>query len=148
MGDPDVKLLLLIVLAAGLAGAFWVFRDDILPVAPESVVVLPEDTAPEAPTQTLPSHPLTPPRPSDAEDRNLVSLPALDDSDGYFLLALIDVFGPDVERLLVDEALIDKFVATVDNLPRSHVPEILPASCVEELHRCSSHAFRAYRIGP
>jgi hypothetical protein len=123
MGDPDVKLLLLVVLAAGLAGAFWVFRGDILPAAQEAVVVLPEDTAPEAPKQTLPAHPLTPPRPSDAEDRNLVSLPALDDSDGYFLLALIDVFGTDVERLFVDEALIDKFVATVDNLPRSHVAE-------------------------
>lgn len=121
--DPDVKLLVLIVLAAGLAGAFWFFRDDILPATQEPVVVLPEEIAEEAPTQNLPTHPITPPGPLETENRNLVPLPPLDDSDAYFLLALVDVFGTDVERLLVDEALIDKFVATVDNLPRSHVAE-------------------------
>lgn len=123
MDDPDVKLLVLVVLAAGLAGAFWFFRDDIFPAAEEPVVVLPEDTTDDAPAQTFPTHPITPPARSEAEERNLVPLPALDDSDGYFLLALVDVFGTDVERLLVSEALIDKFVATVDNLPRSHVAE-------------------------
>ena len=50
-------------------------------------------------------------------------MPSLDDSDGYFLLALTDIFGTDVGRLLVNEALVDKFVATVDNLTRSHVAE-------------------------
>jgi hypothetical protein len=119
--DPDVKLLVLIVLAVGLAGAFWFFRDDILPA--DAVVVLPEDIAEEAPTQKFPAHPITPPAPSETNDRDLVPLPSLNDSDAYFLLALVDVFGTDIERLLVDEALIDKFVATVDNLPRSHVAE-------------------------
>jgi len=122
VNDPDVKLLLLIILAAGLAGAFWFFRDDILPATEGPVVVLPEDIAEEVPTRTLPTHPITP-GPSETEDRKLVPLPPLDDSDAYFLLALVDVFGRDVERLLVNEALIDKFVATVDNLPRSHVAE-------------------------
>jgi hypothetical protein len=46
-----------------------------------------------------------------------------DDSDAYFLLALLEVFGADVERLLVKEALIDKIVATVDNLPRGYLAE-------------------------
>jgi hypothetical protein len=52
-----------------------------------------------------------------------VPLPPLDDSDSYFLLALVDILGPDVGHVLVNEALIDKFVATVDNLNRSHVAE-------------------------
>ena len=50
-------------------------------------------------------------------------MPPLDDSDSYFLLALIDTFGSDVRDRLVSEALIDKLVVSVDNLTRSHVPE-------------------------
>jgi len=120
---PDTKLLLLIVLAAGLVGALWYFRNDILPPADEPVVMQPEPTVKEVPAQSGPIHPLTPPRPSESFEGELVPLPPLDDSDGYFLLALIDNFGTDVGRMLVNEALIDKFVATVDNLTRSHVSE-------------------------
>ncbi len=123
MDDPDVKLLVLIALAAGLAGAFWYFRDDILPQADEPVVMQPEPIVEEVPTQSRPIHPIAPSRPSDSIDRKLVPLPPLDDSDAYFLLALVDVFGPDVGHMLVNEALIDKIVATVDNLTRSHVAE-------------------------
>lgn len=53
----------------------------------------------------------------------LVPLPPLDDSDAYFLVALVDIFGADIDALLVKEAIIDKVVATVDNLPRDHVAE-------------------------
>jgi len=123
MDDPDVRLLVLIVLAAGLAGAFWYFRDDILPQADEPVVVQPEPVVAEVPAQSGPRHPLGPSQPAAANDRELVPLPPLDDSDSYFLLALIDSFGPDVERVLMNDALIDRFVATVDNLTRSHVAE-------------------------
>jgi len=117
--DPDLKLLVLIVLAAGLAGVFWYYRDDIFPLAEEPAVVPPVVEA--APTQTNPMHPLAPSRPSEPAERELVPLPPLDDSDSYFLLALIDTFGLDVKQVLVKEALVDKFVATVDNLTRSHV---------------------------
>ena len=121
--DPDVKLLVLLVLAAGLIGLFWWFRDDILPVAEPPVVMQPEPVVEDVPAQSGPLHPITPPRPSGSFEGELVPLPPLDDSDSYFLLALIDNFGPDVGRVLVSEALIDKFVATVDNLSRSHVAE-------------------------
>ena len=33
------------------------------------------------------------------------------------------MFGSTVEDLLLREGIIDRFVATVDNLPRNHVPE-------------------------
>jgi hypothetical protein len=125
--ESDTKLLVLIVLAAGLAGALWYFRNDILPPADEPVVLQPEPIVEEVPARSGPIHPLAPPRPSEPFEDELVLLPPLDDSDGYFLLALIDTFGPGLERMLVNEALIDKFVATVDNLTRSHVSEkILP----------------------
>lgn len=52
-----------------------------------------------------------------------MTLPPLDDSDGYFLLELADLLGTDIETLFIKEALIDRFVATIDNLPRRHVAE-------------------------
>jgi hypothetical protein len=121
MGDPDVRLLILIVLAVTLGGAYWYYQNNV-PAQVEEVVVLPEHTE-EAPPQDSPMHPIAPPSSSDATDRNLVALPPLDDSDSYFLLALVDIFGDEVRDTLVNEALVDKFVTTVDNLPRSHVAE-------------------------
>jgi len=123
VNDPDVRLLLVIVLAAGLAAALWYYRDDILPAADEPAATQSGPVVEEPPAQIGPIHPLAPPEASESVDSELVPLPPLDDSDSYFLLALIDIFGPEVGLLLVDEALIDKFVATVDNLPRSHVAE-------------------------
>jgi len=38
-------------------------------------------------------------------------------------LELVDRFGGQLDTMLVTDALIDKIVATVDNLPRSHVAE-------------------------
>ena len=50
-------------------------------------------------------------------------LPALAESDEYFRLDLAELFGSGVGELLVDTAVIEKIVATVDNLPRDHVAE-------------------------
>jgi hypothetical protein len=121
MDDPDVKLLVLIVLVAGLAGAFWYFRASAPP--PVVPVVTQPETSEKAKAEDHPIHPVTPLDASESVERNLVPLPPLDDSDAYFLLALVDIFGPDIRNVLVNEALIDKFVTTVDNLPRSHVAE-------------------------
>ena len=123
VNDPDVKLLVLVLLVAGLAGAFWYFRDDLLPQVVEPVVMQPESAVADVPAQSHPIHPIASSKLSEPFAGDLVPLPPLDDSDGYFLLALIDILGPDVGRVLVDEALIDKFVATMDNLTRSHVAE-------------------------
>ena len=123
MNDPDVKLLLFIVLVVGLTGAFWYLRDDIPPPAVKPVVA-PTEVLPEtSPSSDAPTYPLAPVRQPALSDRKLVPLPPLDDSDGYFLLALVDIFGTDVEHLLVGEGLIDNIVATIDNLSRSHVAE-------------------------
>jgi hypothetical protein len=48
-------------------------------------------------------------------------LPPLDDSDAYFLLETGSIFGADIEALLIRDTIIDRFVATVDNLSRKHV---------------------------
>jgi len=133
MDDPDVKLLVFILLVAGLAGAFWFFRDDIFPQAVEPVVMQPEAVVEEEPTPSGPVHLIEPFGQSTSPDRKLVPLPPLDDSDSYLLLALIDIFGPDIGPVLVNEALIDNFVATIDNLTRSHVAEkIRPVNRLSE----------------
>jgi hypothetical protein len=120
--DPDVRLLIILVLIAGVVTALWNYRDDLLPGdEPATAQTEPADAG--EPVRRGPDHPLAPIEPVDSLDGELVALPALDDSDGYFLLTLIDTFGADLRPVLADEALIDKFVATVDSLPRKHVPE-------------------------
>jgi len=123
VNDPDIKLLVALLLAVILAVAAWFFWDDIFVPAEEPVVVLPQATEDEATPHKEPIHPIASPELSMTAEGELVPLPPLDDSDAYFLLSLIDLFGSGVEPLLVKEALVDKFVATVDNLPRGHVAE-------------------------
>mgnify|MGYP001811692810 CR=1 FL=1 len=123
MGDPDVKLLVGILLVVALAVAGWYFRDELLP-QPEQPVVAPSLPAVAEPVEDSgPRHPILPPDAAQPGQRELVPLPSLDDSDAYFLLALVDVFGADIESLLVKDGLIDRIVTTVDNLPRDHVAE-------------------------
>ncbi|MCP5090626.1 MAG: DUF3014 domain-containing protein [Gammaproteobacteria bacterium] len=123
MDDPDLKLLIALVIVAVAAGAAWYFRDEIWPSADQPVAMSPEPAGVDAVKKQAPKHPITPPEAAEFADQELVPLPPLDDSDSYLLLALLDVFGMDIEPLLATEALIDKFVATVDNLPRDHVAE-------------------------
>lgn len=53
----------------------------------------------------------------------LVELPDLTDIDAYLRLEIVDVFGAGLDTLLANDAMIDRIVATIDNLPRSHVAE-------------------------
>lgn len=123
MDGPDFKRLLAILLLVAAVGAGWYFRDTLLPKRDEPAVRLPKVTSDDAGTDKEPRFPVAPYEPRADTQVELVPLPSLDDSDSYFLLALVDVFGSAIEPLLVNEALIDRFVATVDNLPRNHVAE-------------------------
>ena len=73
--------------------------------------------------RTGPVHPLEPLDWEPPDSGTLVELPDLTDIDAYLRLEAVDLFGAQLGALLVDEALIDKIVATVDNLPRGHVAE-------------------------
>ena len=122
MKDPDVKLLVAIAFGILVVGSLWYFRDDLFPTEPVIVQVeAPVVEEPEVPSG--PIHPVAPLDSAESIERKLVPLPSLDDSDSYFLLALIDIFGAQIESVLVKQALIDKIVVTVDNLPRKHVSE-------------------------
>ena len=72
-----------------------------------------------------PVHPIEPLDWSGSGDGQLVTLPALSDSDAFLRLELVDNFGAQLDVLLSNEAIVEKIVATIDNLPRSHVAERL-----------------------
>jgi len=126
LDNTEFKWLAMLLLAVGAAGALWYFWDDINPPTETSVVVDSEPPVPEPATRE-PLHPIEPlshePLSLTPGEGALVELPPLDESDSYFALALVAVFGSSLEEILDDEGLIDKSVATVDNLTRSHVAE-------------------------
>jgi hypothetical protein len=121
MARSDSNLLFWLVLFAVLAGAGWYFRDLWLPDAPALVEPVAEPAAPvEAPG---PRHEIDVPETSASSDQPSVPLPSLDDSDAFFLLDVGKVFSGEVEALLLREGIIDRLVATVDNLQRGQAPQ-------------------------
>lgn len=79
--------------------------------------------SPERRAQAGPIHPLQPLDWEAPASETLVELPDLNDIDAYLRLELVELFGAQLGALLSGDALIDKIVATVDNLPRSQVAE-------------------------
>ena len=70
-----------------------------------------------------PQHPVEPLDWEAPGSDDLVELPNLTDIDAYLRLELVDLYGSQIDALMASDALIDKIVATIDNLPRSHVAE-------------------------
>ena len=136
MSDYPKSWLIPVALAAGIAIALLFFWPRFSPPDPEPLL---SDQPPASTGERQrpgPLHPLEPLPSSRDNERQLVPLPALDDSDAWFRLELLDLFGGGLDALLVDEALIEKFVATVDNLPRKHVAErIRPVGRLEGAFR-------------
>ena len=60
MDDPDLKLLLVILLVLIAAGAGWYFRDELLPRQDEPVVTLSEETSGAATVEGVPKYPVAP----------------------------------------------------------------------------------------
>lgn len=121
MDDPDFKLLIGIVGVILLGAAAWYYWDEMFtPPVEEAPISLPPP--PVDATGDEPRYPM-PEAPGDPLTGELVPLPPLDDSDGYFLLEVKGAFGPAIESLLVREGVIDRLVASIDNLPRGKLPE-------------------------
>ena len=110
------------VLAAGAALALWYYWARVSEPLPEPGE--PPPPAVEAP-ESLPGplHPVEPIAEEAAAPETLVPLPPLDQSDEFFKLELGEVFGAGLDAMLADTRLIERVVATVDSLPRSHVAE-------------------------
>jgi len=110
-----------LLLAAGAGLALWFYWARINEPAPPVVAESP--APPDATESPEPLHPIEPVSSSADEAPELVPLPALGESDQYLKLEIVDIFGASVEDLLAGSGLIERIVATVDNLPRSHVAE-------------------------
>ena len=132
MNDPQVKPKVLVVLAVILAGAFWLFRDIILPpeAQPESVQAIPspvEEPLAQETKHSGPIHRIDSPEPEQTLEPSSAPLPPLDESDGEMVAALTETFGQGVEALLANSALVNKIVATVDALDSTHLSETIRA---------------------
>ena len=116
---PWAILLVVVAILAALGG-WYVWQQEATREATRAPVSSPA-AVPEEPVGPL--YPL--PAASSTEDatRNLQALPALDDSDQYFRLELAGLFGTDLADFFVTSALIERLVATIDNLPRKQVAE-------------------------
>ena len=113
-----VGLAILVVIVAA-ATYYW----DKASPPPASVPPIEAPAPAESRADVGPRYPI-PETPAGAEaPRNLVPLPPLDDSDAYFLLEIGAAFGPAIESLLVRDAVVDRLVTTIDNLPRGAVSE-------------------------
>jgi len=119
----DRTWLIPLLLVAGAAAALWYYRFNVAgqpaePPPAEPVTEVAEERRPPGPI-----HPLEPLQPGGHGERELVPLPSLSDSDAWFRLELVNLFGNYLDELLVDDLLIERVVATIDNLPRNHVSE-------------------------
>lgn len=113
-----------LLLATAVGGGLWYYwhsTDRQQPVTISPVPTTSETQATEPPSGPL--HPLPSVEFSGGSAAGLQELPSLNDSDEYFKLELSGLFGDSVASLLADSRIIERVVATVDNLPRDHVAE-------------------------
>lgn len=121
-----------VLLAIGVAGALWYYR---MQVSPPQTVEYPvaAPTAEQRQAPPGPMHPIPSAAGEAVERPSLTPLPALHESDAYFKLELVNIFGRSIEERLVESGMIEKIVATVDNLPRERVAtRIRPVTELED----------------
>lgn len=112
-----------VLLALAVAAAFWFFaRLGSEPEQPAADALQPQVQEPDTAQRVGPLYPM-PEIVEPVDESGLRSLPPLDESDEYFRLELEELYGDAVGMLLVESGLIEKIVATVDSLPRTHVAE-------------------------
>ena len=126
-------LIVPLILLVAFAGYFLFTKDEI----PDLVTVanlepVPQSTPPQ-PTQAPPTEPEPPQALNPIEPLPLeMPLPELSMSDEPFHLALGNITGKTGLAPVLSEKLISHIVATVDNLPRKHLPaSIVPLKRAE-----------------
>lgn len=111
-----------IVLAIAAGGALWYYWIVFNQPLPEPEP-MPVPVAEEPLVLPGPLHPIPAMQVDQSAQPDLMPLPALEQSDEYFKLELIEIFGKLMGEILADSGAIEKVVASVDNLPRDHIAE-------------------------
>jgi hypothetical protein len=114
----NAQFLIPVLLAVGAAAGLWYFFIAI--DEPVPAVAVP-DTTPEEIEPELPRYPMPSLTEQQQRTMELTPLPSLDDGDAYFHLSLVNVFGKDIGKLLVEELLIEKLVTSMDSLTSSRI---------------------------
>lgn len=122
MENRRAEWLIPAILALGAGAALWYYWAQANRPAPQAVVA-PEPPVEEPAAPAGPAHPVPDTQPTVADEPPLVPLPPLERSDEYFKLSLGELFGNALNELLGESRLIERIVATVDNLPRDRVSE-------------------------
>ena len=120
MTDSKSIWLIPLILVVGLAAALLYLSQE--PQEPP-IIAEPAELVPPPVAEDTPRHPLPLPLEPEEESPPLPPLPLLEDSDETVAQSLVELLGADIELQLVDASLVEKFVTTMDNLPRSHVAE-------------------------
>ena len=116
--NPVVWLLLLMLVAAG-AVFYYIWRQS----APLPVAVAPPAPKANAAPEAAPAIRYPIENAQHAEGVESKPLPALMVSDTTMLNTLAELFGPaSLGRVFYEDAIIHRFVSTVDNLPRKSAP--------------------------
>jgi len=146
--DRDTSSWLIpLVLAAAVGACLWYYWNNIVnqDAAPPQVSEQPpvEDSEP----RIGPLHPIPGADFADQTQSDLRPLPPLNESDEYFRLELTDLFGEPVANIIVGTRIIERVVATVDNLPRGHVAERMrPVSALSSGFSVESEGGNLYAI--
>jgi hypothetical protein len=118
---PIVGLLLLMAVAAG-AVFFYLWRQN---AAQQPVPVTPTATQPPVAAEAAPAirHPIVDAQSAAPPNADAKPLPALMVSDTTMQNTLADLFGAaSLGKVFYEDAIIHRFVTTIDNLPRKTIP--------------------------
>jgi hypothetical protein len=117
MSNPKPLWPYWLAVVACVAGVVLYSRNDIGPLLQELTSKQPAPVAVE-PEKSGPRYPLEPGAQATqpAYDTEIKPLPPLAESDSYIRTLLNEIFGSDVDGVLIGNDLIGKFVATIDSL--------------------------------
>ena len=73
--------------------------------------------------EIVPRYPIPDIEKNNVEKSNLISLPPIAESDEYLRIELSDLIADELFSLVSKSNLVEKIVATIDNLPRAYLAE-------------------------
>ena len=73
--------------------------------------------------EIVPRYPIPDIEKNNVEKSNLISLPPISESDEYLRIELSDLIADELFSLVTKSNLVEKIVATIDNLPRAYLAE-------------------------